>query len=55
MPLPYPTLGRRRNSGKPHATKQALNAMILVLNWLSLNQPVRAPADYVIDAPLNSE
>lgn len=55
MPLPYPTLGRRHNSGKPHATKQALNAMILVLNWLSLNQPVRAPADYVIDAPLNSE
>lgn len=55
MPLPYPTLGRRHNGGKLHATKQALNAMILVLNWLSLNQPVRAPSDYVIDAPLNSE
>ena len=54
MPLPFPRLGKRGDK-KAKAEKQALNAIVLVNNWLHLRQPNRVPADYILDAKLTSE
>lgn len=51
MPLPYPQIARQAAIAE-RAQQQALNCMVLVMNWLHLNQPSRAPRNYNLTAPL---
>lgn len=37
------------------ALMRSLNLLVLVMNWLQVGQPHKAPADYVASAPLSGE
>ena len=54
MPLPYP--GRKAApAGEDGSWCSAVDAMVVVLNWLHLGQPCAVPATYCGSAPLTGE
>lgn len=54
MPLPYHAIRAEIEIGE-REFQAALNGMVLVLNWLKLGQPSRAPKHYVVNQQLNGQ
>lgn len=54
IPLPFADVAVKFEQSDA-ALMRSLNLMVLVMNWLQLGQPCKAPSDYCASAPLSGE